>query len=94
MIPTPGNPLDVVPFQPGSSPTTQGLLVAVDPRVSTSGEGGGDSLIVLEREMTSGWELRSKKVEAQAVEGGGINPEDLDKILYTVESLRKTSDFE
>ena len=51
-------------------------------------------MIVLEREVTSGWELRSKKVEAQAVEGDGINPEDLDKILYTVESLRKTSDFE
>ncbi|KAK4128802.1 hypothetical protein N657DRAFT_608555 [Parathielavia appendiculata] len=84
-IPLPGNPLDMEAIEtPGATPR---LLVAVYP-----GEEGGSSLIPLDKEE-AGWRLG--RVENLPAGGdANIGDEELQKILYSTESLRKSSDFD
>jgi tRNA (guanine-N(7)-)-methyltransferase subunit TRM82 len=73
----------------GSEPS---LIVAVDPLVSGEGE-ASPSLIVLLKNGPSFWQQSGVQKEALVVEGENKLGE-LQKILYSTESLRKTSDFE
>lgn len=86
-----GNPLDVEVMEAsgGSSPR---LLVAIDPGASAEGK-GSSSLVVLDKEGAAGW--RQSSVDNLPAAGDmGITTEELQKILYTTESLRKLSDFD
>ncbi|KAL2199970.1 hypothetical protein P885DRAFT_29622 [Corynascus similis CBS 632.67] len=88
-IPVPGNPLDVDAL--GTSEVSPRLLVAAYP--STSSEGSSSpSLIALDKEE-AGW--RQTPVEDLPAGGGyNIGEVELQKILYSTESLRKLSDFD
>lgn len=91
-IPTAGNPLDIASLssETGSKPS---LIVAVDPQISGEGE-ASPSLIVLSKNGLSSWQTSGVQKEALVVEGESIKLEELQKILYSTESLRKTSDFD
>ncbi|KAK4105479.1 hypothetical protein N658DRAFT_563903 [Parathielavia hyrcaniae] len=84
-IPLPGDPLDVEAIEtPGA---TARLLVAVYPT-----EQDGSSLITLDKDE-AGW--RQGRVENLPAGGDvKIGHEELQKILYSTESLRKSSDFD
>ncbi|KAL2136040.1 hypothetical protein VTI74DRAFT_5776 [Chaetomium olivicolor] len=87
-IQLPGNSLDVEVIEStGSAPR---LLVGVDPAEENS-----SSLIVLDKEVhgDAGW--RQSKVQNLPTAGEHkISRDELEKILYTTESLRKLSDFD
>lgn len=90
-IELPGNALDVETIE--SSGPSPRLLVAVD--CSASNEGESSSLIVLEKEdaAEAGW----KQSNVQNLLAAGdikLSVEELQKILYTTESLRKLTDFD
>jgi tRNA (guanine-N(7)-)-methyltransferase subunit TRM82 len=87
-IPLPANPLDVDLVEAaGAAPR---LLIAVDTSAST--EQSGSSLIALGKEET-GW--RQSRVENLPAGGDiKISTAELQKILYSTESLRKLSDFD
>ena len=90
-IKLPGNALDVEAIE--SSGPSPRLLVAVDN--SASAEGESSSLIVLEKEgaAEAGW----KQSNVQNLPAAGdikLSVEELQKILYTTESLRKLTDFD
>ncbi|KAG7292555.1 hypothetical protein NEMBOFW57_002590 [Staphylotrichum longicolle] len=89
-IPLPANPLDVDLVE--AAVAAPRLLVAVDTATSTSTEGRGSSLIALEK-GEAGW--RQSRVEDLPA-GGDItmSTTELQKILYSTESLRKLSDFD
>ncbi|KAK0731607.1 hypothetical protein B0H67DRAFT_477957 [Lasiosphaeris hirsuta] len=94
-IATPGNPLDVTNVESGSSSPSPRLLLAVD-TITLAESQGGFSLFWADWEAALGWRLRSCQ-ETPVMAGGDeptFKPEDLHKILYTTESLRKTTDFE
>lgn len=80
-IKLPGNPFDVEIIDPSR------LVVVVDPA-----EENASSLIVLNKEE-AGWQQR---VVENLPAGGehNISRKELEKILYTTESLRKLSDFD
>lgn len=91
-VPTPGNVLDVVPVDVDSG--SPKLLVAVDPESGAEGEEKA-SILVVERDGTSGWRLGAGGAVGPVVEEDeGGKPEDWQKLLYSTEGLRKTSDFE
>lgn len=70
-----------------SGEATPRLLVAVDPS-----EEGGSSLMVLDKEA-AGW--RQSSVENLPAGGDiKIGVTELQKILYSTDTLRKTSDFD
>ncbi|KAJ4296018.1 tRNA (guanine-N(7)-)-methyltransferase non-catalytic subunit trm82 [Collariella sp. IMI 366227] len=80
-IKLPGNPFDVEIIEPSR------LVVVVDPA-----EDNASSLIVLNKEE-AGWQQSM----AENLPAGGehnISRKELEKILYTTESLRKLSDFD
>ena len=82
--PLPGNPLDV---EVVDAPAFR-LLLAVDPAEGS----GGSSLIVLDKQE-AGW--RQSEVEnLPAGTDMPISSSELQKILYSTESLRKLSDFD
>ncbi|KAK0618140.1 hypothetical protein B0T17DRAFT_618768 [Bombardia bombarda] len=102
-IPTPGNPLDIDYLKPVASVSAPRILLAVDPDISGDGTGrGGPSLLVLSWEPASasgGWHLASggsqgpsgdeeKKGEQEGEDE--ISNQELQRILYTTETLRKT----
>lgn len=94
-IPTPGPPLDMANMGSGSSSSSPRLLLAVDV-ITAADSQGGSSLFWVDCEAALGWRLRSCQ-ETSVVAGDdepALKPEDLQKILYTTESLRKTTDFE
>jgi tRNA (guanine-N(7)-)-methyltransferase subunit TRM82 len=88
-IPTPGNPLDVEGIEvPGAAPR---LLVAVYPSGSTDGS-SNSSFIVLDK-GESGW----RQTSVENLPAGGdiaISETELQKMLYSTETLRKLSDFD
>jgi tRNA (guanine-N(7)-)-methyltransferase subunit TRM82 len=88
-IPLPANALDVDLVEAAGAPPR--LLVAID-TASTPIEERGSSLIALEKEE-AGW--RQSSVENLPA-GGDIKlgTTELQKILYSTESLRKLSDFD
>ncbi|KAL2017489.1 hypothetical protein VTK56DRAFT_2031 [Thermocarpiscus australiensis] len=90
-IRVPGNPLDVEVIE--SSGPAPRLLVAVDP--SASPDGNGASLLVLDKEAEAeaGWRQSSVQ-NLPPAENINIGAEELQKILYTTESLRKLTDFD
>lgn len=91
-VPTPGNVLDVVPVDVDSG--SPKLLVAVDPESGAEGEQKA-SILVVERDGASGWRLGAGGAAGPVIEEGeGGKPEDWQKLLYSTEGLRKTSDFE
>jgi tRNA (guanine-N(7)-)-methyltransferase subunit TRM82 len=71
---------------PGAAPR---LLVALDPS-----EAGNSSLVVLDKdEAAAGW--RQSSVENLPAAGDiKIGATELQKILYSTDTLRKTSDFD
>ncbi|GAB1310923.1 tRNA (guanine-N(7)-)-methyltransferase non-catalytic subunit trm82 [Madurella fahalii] len=88
----PGNPLDVEILGPGR------LLVAVDTSASSATEGNDaalSSLIVLDKdaEAEAGWR-RSHAAPRNVPEAVSLSAEELQKILYSTESLRKLTDFD
>ncbi|KAK3695373.1 hypothetical protein B0T22DRAFT_103876 [Podospora appendiculata] len=95
-IPTPGNPLDVEFLE-----STSQLLLAMDPDVASSGEGSvaSSSLRVLSWEpATAGWQLvdnESSRIKGLPAADDGdavvLSAEDVQRALYTTESLRKTN---
>ncbi|KAK1829834.1 hypothetical protein QBC39DRAFT_412460 [Podospora conica] len=88
-VSTPGNVLDVVPVDVDSG--SPKLLVAVDP---AEGEQKA-SIIVVESDGASGWRLGAGGAVGPVVdEAEGSKPGDWEKLLYSTEGLRKTSDFE
>jgi tRNA (guanine-N(7)-)-methyltransferase subunit TRM82 len=89
-IPTPGNPLDIEGIEvSGGAPR---LLVAVYPSSSTDGSSNSSSFIVLDKGET-GW--RQTNVENLPADGDiDISETELQKILYSTETLRKLSDFD
>lgn len=92
-----GNPLDVEVIEPSSgAAATPRLVVAIDPSASSSssaeGSSSSSSLVVLDK-GESGW--RQSKVEnLPACSDIKISATELQKILYSTESLRKSSDFD
>ncbi|KAK4239810.1 hypothetical protein C8A03DRAFT_42590 [Achaetomium macrosporum] len=90
-VPLPGNVLDVEVIElPGAA---QRLLVAVDCSFSTDEpEKSTSSLIVLDKQEAAWQQTKVENLPA----GGDINvsEDELQKILYTTESLRKLSDFD
>ena len=83
----PGNPLDVELVEAAGA-TAPRLLLAVDPAPGS----GGSSLIVLDKEE-AGW----RESQVGNLPAGGdmaIGATELQKILYSTESLRKLSDFD
>ncbi|KAK0656693.1 hypothetical protein B0T16DRAFT_399942 [Cercophora newfieldiana] len=92
-ISTGGNVLDITAFPRGSR-SEPDLVLAVDPLVSPEGV-VDPSLIILTRDSpSSSWMPDGPQKEALVVEGESIKQEELQKLLYFTESLRKTSDFE
>ncbi|KAK4447573.1 hypothetical protein QBC34DRAFT_409783, partial [Podospora aff. communis PSN243] len=90
-IPTAGNPLDIATLHREASQSPD-LILAIDPQVSAEGTAGA-SLVVLTKDATGqSWSSTCEK-EALFVEGENIKLEELQKILYSTENLRKTSDF-
>ncbi|KAH6854254.1 hypothetical protein B0I37DRAFT_25059 [Chaetomium sp. MPI-CAGE-AT-0009] len=89
-IPTPGNPLDIEGMEArGTAPR---LLVAVYPSSSTDGSSNSSSFIVLDKGET-GW----RQTTVENLPAGGdidISETELQKILYSTETLRKLSDFD
>jgi tRNA (guanine-N(7)-)-methyltransferase subunit TRM82 len=85
----PGNPLDVEGIEvPGAAPR---LLVAVYPSGSTDGS-SNSSFIVLDKGET-GW----RQTSVENLPAGGdivISETELQKMLYSTETLRKLSDFD
>ncbi|KAK0754212.1 hypothetical protein B0T18DRAFT_424635 [Schizothecium vesticola] len=90
-VSTPGNVLDVVPVDLDSG--SPKLLVAVDPESGAEGEQKA-SILVVERDGASGWGLGAGGAVGPAKEAEGGKAEDWQKLLYSTEGLRKTSDFE
>lgn len=90
-VPTPGNVLDVVPVDMDSG--SPKLLVAVDPESGAEGEQKA-SIIVVERDGASGWRLGAGGAVGPVEEDEGGKAEEWQKLLYSTEGLRKTSDFE
>lgn len=90
-----GNPLDVEVIEQSSGPATPRLVVAIDPSDSSSSveeSSSSSSLVVLDK-GESGW--RQSKVEnLPACSDIKISATELQKILYSTESLRKSSDFD
>jgi tRNA (guanine-N(7)-)-methyltransferase subunit TRM82 len=94
-IPLPGNPLDVEAIDtPGAAAaTTPRLLVALYPTGTTEGDNSASSSLIALDKSEAGW--RQSKVEN--LPAGGeieIGETELQKILYSTESLRKLSDFD
>ncbi|KAK3337144.1 hypothetical protein B0T19DRAFT_411641 [Cercophora scortea] len=95
-IPTPGNPLDVEFLESSSQ-----LLLAMDPDAAAREEGNvtSSSLRVLSYEpATASWQLadnESGRVKGLPVADDGdaavLSAEDVQRALYTTESLRKTN---
>jgi tRNA (guanine-N(7)-)-methyltransferase subunit TRM82 len=85
----PGNALDVEVLE--SSGPSPRLLVAVDSSAS-SGE-DSSSLIVLDKEAEAGWR-QSGVQNLPAIGDIGISTKELEKVLYSTETLRKTTDFD
>lgn len=84
--------LDVVPVDVDSG--SPKLLVAVDPESGAEGE-QKSSILVVERDGASGWHLGAGGAVGPAIEEDeGGKAEDWQKLLYSTEGLRKTSDFE
>ncbi|KAI0400323.1 hypothetical protein F4802DRAFT_500937 [Xylaria palmicola] len=93
-----GNPLDVAVATTTTTTTTPGgagpgaLLVGID---AADGEGGEDEIAVFGRDPQALWTPRDpvRAAPAGSMDGGrqpALSRADLDKALYTVESLRKT----
>ena len=74
-----------------SSPSSQRLLLAVDRNNESSG--AAKSLLILECDTDSSWHPNGRS-ETLITEADDIKADDLQKLLYTNESLRKTTDFE
>ncbi|KAK4151967.1 hypothetical protein C8A00DRAFT_44929 [Chaetomidium leptoderma] len=90
-IPLPGNVLDVEMIE-ASGVAPPRLLVAVDPGASAEGLSSSSSLILLDKEE-AGW--RQSNVEnLPAGADVNISTKELQKILYSTETLRKSSDFD
>jgi tRNA (guanine-N(7)-)-methyltransferase subunit TRM82 len=89
-IPLRGNPLDVDIIESPSG--GQRLLVAMDPSASVSIEEGSSSLVVLDKQET-GWKQTNVE-NLPACEDANISADELQKILYSTESLRKLTDFD
>ncbi|EAQ92740.1 hypothetical protein CHGG_00975 [Chaetomium globosum CBS 148.51] len=89
-ISTPGNPLDIEALEaPGATPR---LLVAVYPNGSAEGSSSPSSFIALDKEET-GW----RQTDVENLPAGGdidISDTELQKLLYSTETLRKLSDFD
>ncbi|KXX75910.1 hypothetical protein MMYC01_207370 [Madurella mycetomatis] len=82
----PGNPLDVEILGP------ERLLVSVEPSASTA---ASPSLVVLDKEAQTEIDWRQSPVAPQNVpEAVRVGIEELQKILYSTESLRKLTDFD
>ncbi|AEO53972.1 hypothetical protein MYCTH_2295948 [Thermothelomyces thermophilus ATCC 42464] len=89
-IPLPGNPLDVDAFDiGGASPR---LLVALHPKTSTE-VGSSSSLVALDKEE-AGWRQTPLVDSLATGSSSDISETELQKILYSTESLRKLSDFD
>jgi tRNA (guanine-N(7)-)-methyltransferase subunit TRM82 len=89
-IKLPGNLLDVEVVEQPSPGAAPRLVVALDPS-----EAGNSSLIVLDKaaEAAAGW--RQSSVEnLPAGADIKIGATELQKILYSTDTLRKTSDFD
>jgi tRNA (guanine-N(7)-)-methyltransferase subunit TRM82 len=90
-IKLPGNLLDVEVVEQPSPGAAPRLLVALDPS-----EAGSSSLIVLDKEeaaAVAGWRQSSvENLPAGADIKIGVT--ELQKILYSTDTLRKTSDFD
>lgn len=87
----PGNPLDVEVLGSGR------LLVAADPGASAATEGASaaPSLFVLDREDTgseAGCWRQSPVAPENVPEAAALGAQELHKILYSTESLRKLAD--
>jgi hypothetical protein len=83
--------LDVVPVNVDSG--SPKLLVAVDPESGAEGEQKA-SIRVVERDGASGWRLGAGGAVGPVEEAEAGKAEDWQKLLYSTEGLRKTSDFE
>lgn len=86
-IKTPAYPLDAVVFQKDGN--QQVLVVGVD------SENGNRSLVAYEQDAgSSAWNAEPtcpfNCTDAEAGSGPEVSREELDKLLYTVENLRKT----
>ncbi|KAL2182336.1 hypothetical protein L209DRAFT_759416 [Thermothelomyces heterothallicus CBS 203.75] len=89
-IPLPGNPLDVDAFDiGGASPR---VLVALHPKTSTEA-GSNSSLVALDKEE-AGWRQTPLVDSLATGSSSDIGEIELQKILYSTESLRKLSDFD
>ncbi|KAH6650180.1 hypothetical protein F5144DRAFT_608191 [Chaetomium tenue] len=89
-IPTAGNPLDIEALEaPGATPR---LLVAVYPSSPAEGSSNPSSFIALDKDET-GW----RQTDVKNLPAGGdidISDTELQKMLYSTETLRKLSDFD
>ena len=90
-----GNPLDVAIVAPESRPQT--LVVAIDPAPGTDVEGLGgipetldSSLSTLIVEDSGGVSPPEVRLPVVATAGLDISRAELDRVLYSVENLRKT----
>ncbi|KAK3397613.1 hypothetical protein B0T20DRAFT_438726 [Sordaria brevicollis] len=90
----PGNPLDVEYLKAESK-----LLVSIDPNTSSetqeeeANNGGVSSILALSSDESS-WKVAPTgglKVTESAEADNSLSPQDLQKLLYTTESLRKTN---
>ncbi|KAK3498627.1 hypothetical protein B0T13DRAFT_417533 [Neurospora crassa] len=91
-----GNPLDVEYLKAESK-----LLVSIDPNTSSetqeeeASNGGVSSILALSfDDSESSWKVTIgglKATEAAEEESSSLSPQDLQKLLYTTESLRKTN---
>ena len=90
-VKTPGNVLDVVTVDADSA--SPKLLLAVDPKNAEEG-GQKASILVVESDGASGWRLGTGSAMGPVNGEDGSKPADLQKLLYSTEGLRKTSDFE
>jgi tRNA (guanine-N(7)-)-methyltransferase subunit TRM82 len=91
-IPTAGNPLDIATLHREASQSPD-LILAIDPQVSAEGTAGASLVVMTKDAAGQSWSSACEK-EALIVEGENIKLEELQKILYATENLRKTSDFE
>lgn len=90
-----GNPLDVEYLKAESK-----LLVSIDPNTSSetqeeeANNGGVSSILALSfDDSESSWKVTTGglKVTEAAEDESSLTPQDLQKLLYTTESLRKTN---
>lgn len=85
----PGNALDIVAL-PATVTEPQSFLVAVDPIAQWADD--GISLVRLGKEVASkSWRL-DEDFKRSLEMGDGISREEVEKLLYSTENLRKSAD--